>query len=451
MNDAPSIRKIDRYQWLTSPWAILAGITAGAAVGAFNKDLAGYLMPVGKLFLALLQMTVLPIMICAVVSSLANLLRSKAASRYLAKMIVVFLSGLIFSSLVGLCVGIWGGSGQSLDQRSRDALGKMMTENELGAKQAAAKEAAPESFISIHDPIVKTGEHHPFRDFLSGIVPSNIFAALSQGENLKILFFSIILGVALATVGIRQTDQIIHATYVLFKAFENVIGWMMYFLPFGLFCLLAGQVAQAGLSIIVSLLRFVLMIYAASALIVVINGLIIRFKAGTSFSSAYLSLRKPLIISFGTRSSFVAMPSAIQALSEDLGFEKETVNLMIPLGITLCRFGTVMAFGFATVFFAQLYRMPLGAGTYGVILAGTVLAALASAGAPGAATIGMLSLVFHPLGLPVDVAIALMLAVDPLIDPVLTLVNVHTNCACTALIAGPAAEPGALPLQEPAV
>jgi proton glutamate symport protein len=161
---------------------------------------------------------------------------------------------------------------------------------------------------------------------------------------------------------------------------------------------------------------------------------------GTSFVNSYVALRKPLIISFGTRSSFVAMPSAIHAMSEDLRFEKETINLTIPLGITICRFGTVMAFSFSAVFFAQLYHLQMSPGIYGIILMGTVLAALASAGAPGAATIGMLSLVFNPLGLPVDAAIALMLAVDPLIDPVLTLVNVHTNCACTALIAKPAVE-----------
>jgi proton glutamate symport protein len=436
MNNQQSIRS-DKFQWLTSPWAILAGISAGAAVGVFNKDLANFLTPVGKLFLAMLQMSVLPIMICAVVSSLANLLRSKTASRYLVRIIAVFLFGLVFSSAVGVCVGVWVGFGKSLDQHSRDALGKMVMESELGAKHQNTQEAMPESFISIFDPIMKTGQHHPFQDFLSGIVPNNIFAALSRGENLKILFFSIVLGVALATVGIRQTEDIIQSTYVLFKAFENVIGWMMYFLPFGLFCLLAGQVAQVGISVIMSLLQYVLMIYVGAIFIVMINGFVIRFMGRTSFLYAFLALRKPLIISFGTRSSFVAMPSAIHAMSEDLGFEKERVNLMIPLGITLCRFGTVMAFGFSTIFFAQLYNLSLGPGTYGVILIGTVLAALASAGAPGAVTIGMLSLVFNPLGLPVDAAIALMLAVDPLIDPILTLVNVHTNCACTALIAKP--------------
>jgi proton glutamate symport protein len=437
MNDQASNRS-DRFQWLTSPWAILVGITAGAAVGILDKEIAEFLMPFGKLFLAMLQMSVLPIMICAVVSSLANLLRSKTASRYLVRIVAVFLFGMIFSASVGMCVGVWAGFGKSLDQRSRDALGKMVMESELGSSRSDSKGAQPESFISIYDPIMKTGKHHPFQDFLSGIVPNNIFTALSQGENLKILFFSIIFGIALATVRIRQTEEIIQAIFVLFKAFENVIGWMMYFLPFGLFCLLAGQVAQVGITIIMALLQFVLMIYVGSIFIVLINGIVIRFMGGTSFVNSYVALRKPLIISFGTRSSFVAMPSAIHAMSEDLKFEKETINLMIPLGITLCRFGTVMAFSFSTVFFAHLYHLQMSPGIYGIILTGTVLAALASAGAPGAATIGMLSLVFNPLGLPVDAAIALMLAVDPLIDPVLTLVNVHTNCACTALIARPA-------------
>jgi proton glutamate symport protein len=436
MNAQPSNR-IEKFQWLTSPWAILVGITAGAVVGILNKDIAELLMPFGKLFLAMLQMSVLPIMICAVVSSLANLLRSKTASRYLTRIVAVFLFGLIFSATVGVCVGVFFGFGKSLDQHSKDALGKMLMESELGTRHQDMSGAQPESFISIFDPIMKIRQHHPFQDFLSGIVPSNIFTALSQGENLKILFFSIVLGVALATVGIRQTEEMIQAIFVMFKAFENVIGWMMYFLPFGLFCLLAGQVAQVGISIIMALLQFVLMIYMGSIFIVLINGFVIRFMGRTSLITAFVALRKPLIISFGTRSSFVAMPSAIHAMSEDLGFEKETINLMIPLGITLCRFGTVMAFGFATIFFAHLYNLSLGPGTYGVILIGTVLAALASAGAPGAATIGMLSLVFNPLGLPVDAAIALMLAVDPLIDPVLTLVNVHTNCACTALVAKP--------------
>jgi Na+/H+-dicarboxylate symporter len=109
----------DKFQWLTSPWAILAGISAGVTVGVFDKNFANFLAPVGSLYLAMLQMLVLPIMICAVVSSLASLLRSKTASRYLVRIIVVFLCVLVFSACVGICVGEWGGFGKTLDQRSR--------------------------------------------------------------------------------------------------------------------------------------------------------------------------------------------------------------------------------------------------------------------------------------------------------------------------------------------
>ena len=425
-----------RFHWLISPWAILAGMTAGIVTGIFYKKTAVFLAPFGTVYLALLQMSVLPIMICAVVSSIAGLLRSKTASRYIARVAVVFLCGMVLSAGVGIGVGIWGRRAENnLNQRSRDALGKMLSASETGSRSPDLLEAAPESYLSVTDPLKKIEESHQFQNFLLGIVPTNIFSALSKGENLGILFFSILLGIALATVDMKQTDQIIQEIYIVFKAFENIIGWMMYFLPFGLFCLLAGQVAQTGLSMIMALVQDVGMVYAAAFIMVLLNGLVIKFAGRVSFVSTFLALREPLMISFGTRNSFVAMPSAIHALAEELNLEKETANLVIPLGITLCRFGTVMVFGLSTVFFAHLYNVSLGIGSYGMVLCGTVLAALASAGAPGAATVGMLSIVFNPLGLPVDVAIALMLAVDPLTDPVLTMVNVHTNCACTALIA----------------
>ncbi len=438
MSSETLVRRRIHFQWLISPWAILGGMSAGIVTGIYYKGAALFLAPVGTLYLALLQMSVLPIMICAVVSSLARLLRSKTASHYVTRVAVVFLCGLALSGCVGIGVGLWGDRAEkTMNQGSRNVLGKMLTASETGATHSLdTLEIMPESIVSVADPLKKTHASHPFQNFLSGIVPSNIFSALSQGENLKILFFSIVLGVALATVGLTQTDQIIQAIFVIFKAFENFIGWMMYFLPFGLLCLLAGQVAQTGISMIMALVKYVGMVYAAAFIMTLINSAVIRFAGRAPCVAAFLALRKPLMIAFGTRSSFVAMPSAIHALSEELHFEKETTHLVIPLGVTLCRFGTVMVFGLSTVFFAHLYNVSLSIGSYGVILCGAVLAALASAGAPGAATVGMLSLIFSPLGLPVDAAIALMLAVDPLTDPVITMVNVHTNCTCTALIAG---------------
>lgn len=59
--------------WLLSPWVIFGGVFSGVAIGIFDKSLAGQLLPIGTLYLRLLQMLVLPILISAVISGLGNL------------------------------------------------------------------------------------------------------------------------------------------------------------------------------------------------------------------------------------------------------------------------------------------------------------------------------------------------------------------------------------------
>lgn len=134
------------------------------------------------------------------------------------------------------------------------------------------------------------------------------------------------------------------------------------------------------------------------------------------------------------------MPAAIEALQDNFGVKKDTTSLVIPLGITVCWFGTVMAFALSVVFLAQLFTVPLDPLTIAFIGGASVIAGIAAAGAPGVVAITMISIVLTPVGLPMEVALVLLLAVDPITDPALTCVNVQTNCAACALIQGRAPE-----------
>ena len=57
----------------------------------------------------------------------------------------------------------------------------------------------------------------------------------------------------------------------------------------------------------------------------------------------------------------------------------------------------------------------------------------------------MISIILVPLGLPVEVAIILLVAIDPIVDPILTVVNVVGNAAMTALLGPKPAAPAELP------
>jgi Na+/H+-dicarboxylate symporter len=137
----------------------------------------------------------------------------------------------------------------------------------------------------------------------------------------------------------------------------------------------------------------------------------------------------------GTSNGYAAIPSAIRGLHNGLKLDKDTTNLVIPLGISLNPHGTVMHFAISTMFMVQLYGKGMDINLFFVILFGSILAGLAATGAPGLAALGMISIVLDPLGLPVGVAVILLAAVDPIVDPILTVVNVHSNCASTAVVA----------------
>ncbi|MDO8843640.1 MAG: hypothetical protein Q7U98_12450 [Methylicorpusculum sp.] len=61
------------------------------------------------------------------------------------------------------------------------------------------------------------------------------------------------------------------------------------------------------------------------------------------------------------------------------------------------------------------------------------MAGIASSSAPSVIGLSTIAFTLDPLGLPTSVAIILLIAIDPIVDPILTALNVHPNCAMTVL------------------
>ena len=80
--------------------------------------------------------------------------------------------------------------------------------------------------------------------------------------------------------------------------------------------------------------------------------------AQAKFSVTLAGMKEPIIIALATRSSLATIPSALDALSDKLQFDKTKTNLFVPLGVTICRYGAVVYFSLATMFVAQLYDTP---------------------------------------------------------------------------------------------
>jgi proton glutamate symport protein len=414
---------------LKHPAIILLSVGIGVVIGLFNKSLASAILIPGEIYLFYLQMTVIPIIITAIASSLGKLIRTNTQSGFIWRICVVFLLGLSLTAVVGMAVGGFGKPGTGLDTKTRRMLtGLISSENE--ASNSGALEIMLSGSVEIEE------QRSMFETFLVNLIPSNIFSALASGSNMAVVFFSIVFGVAIGFIKTESSELLINVLSAIFEAFQRLVSSSLYLLPFGLVCLMAGQIAQVGIMVFMSMLKFIILYIIGTFILFIIATVLIWMRSGIKNPFTVLSmLFEPILLAFATRNSMATLPSAITSLEEKMHFDKNAVNLTLPLGITLGRFGNIYYFAVAVFFVIQLYGTTIEAVQLALIFFGVLIAGTATAGASGIVTLSVISIVLNPLSLPVEAVLIIFMAIDPIIDPFRTFFLVYGNIAATAMIA----------------
>jgi len=313
-------------QWLKSPIVILLSLVLAIFAGTFYPTFSKSLAPIGDTYLKLLQMTIIPILMTALIASVGKLCASESARESIFKIVTTSLIFLFSVSGITLVISLVVGPGRYLSQDAKIMLGKTLSAaDQSGVGIASANRGAVE--------------------FIQSMIPSNIFHELGQGSNLSILFFSLILGVATGLMGGKGAESILVISDGLFKAFFKIISWIMYLLPLGLFAMLANQLAQTGTETLFAMLRFVLIVWGTCFLLIAVNTVVMSFTLRRSPLVILSVMKESMLIAFGTASSFAAMPSTILGLTgKTLQMPPSIVNLVIPLGWTMaCGSGKLIA------------------------------------------------------------------------------------------------------------
>ncbi len=404
--------------FLKSPITILVAIALGVVSGLFLKNFSIKIIPFGSIYLSLLKMTIYPILMLAVITSIGKLFSNPSAKKYILRIIAFSLIFLFAVGAIGIITSLIIKPGKGLSKEAQIVLGKTLNKAEEEQKV---------------DVKVERG----FFAFLKQLIPENIFQSMEKGASLELLFFSIILGIAVGLLDPQYSKNVLNITEGLFKAFFLIISWILFLLPFGLFSLLAGQIATTGVETFKAMFKFVLVVYIICLLVFILNVLIISLKRKVSFITSIAALKEALLIGFGTQSTFASMPAAIEGLTGDkLKVDKEITNLFIPIGVVINRFSMIIIYTVATIFTAQLYNINLSFSQLITTLFLSVVAAFAGSGMYTLVSIALISIIFLPLGLPTSAIIILLLAINPVIDPFLTATNVYTNSTLDVLIAG---------------
>jgi len=260
----------------------------------------------------------------------------------------------------------------------------------------------------------------------------NPISALAKGEILPIVVFAIFLGVALI-VGGERNKNILNLFREFLELTMRIIGWIMRLAPIGICALLLKLVATQNADLLATLVQFIVLVMGTTLIHgIVVLPLLLYFFTRKSPLWFWRGAREALITAFATSSSSATLPVTLRCVEDNLHVRKSIAGFVIPLGATLNMDGTALYEAAAALFVANLAGIDLTMGQQLIVF---VTAMIASMGAPGIPSAGMVTmiLVLQSVGLPVE-AIAILLPIDRLLDTVRTAVNVQGDMISSLVV-----------------
>ncbi|MBL6991397.1 MAG: dicarboxylate/amino acid:cation symporter [Bacteriovoracaceae bacterium] len=272
-----------------------------------------------------------------------------------------------------------------------------------------------------------------FADVLINIIPKNAFDAMVKGNMLQIIFFALLMGVSIASIG-NKGASILNFFQESNEIVMKMVTLIMLMAPAGVFCLIAKVFATQGVSVLLPLIKYmvtVLTVLIVHLLLVYTGalGLVARLNVIIFFKKFYSTL----LVAFSTSSSNATIPVTMRTVSEKLGVSKSIASFSIPFGATINMDGTAIMQGVAVVFISQVYNIDLTVGDFLMVILTATLASIGTAGVPGVGLI-TLSMVLTQVGLPVE-GIALIIGVDRLLDMSRTAVNISGDAIVSLIVA----------------
>ena len=360
----------------------------------------GFLFGVGRIFVRLLKLLVVPLVFVSIVYGTASLDNIRTLGRVGIRTLALYMLTTVFAITLAL----------------------------LFAAYLQPGTGYTDSFTAFEPKSAGS-----FLDVIIGIFPSNPVQAFVEGNMLQIIIFSILFGIALALSG-KVGEPLLKIFGSLNEVILKLVWIVLAFAPYGVFALVARTFAQEGFDAIWGLARY----FGVVLLVLVIHALVIYpilLKAlGRLNPLIFLKkIRDVLIFAFSTASSNATIPVTLKTAKEKLGVKESIASFTIPLGATINMDGTAIMQGVATVFIAQMYGIQLELTQYLLVIATATLASIGTAGIPSAGLV-MLTIVLQQVGLPIE-AIGLILGVDRLLDMVRTAVNVTGDSAVACIVA----------------
>lgn len=385
-------------------FATLTALTLGVVLGIIFKENILFLDTVGKAYMSLIKMIVVPLVVTSLITSIVRLENLDTLKSIGLKTFTVLLGTTGAAAFIGIIVA----SSLNLGQGLRF----------IGAENFKAREIPG------------------FSKVLIDMLPSNPLAAIVENKIIPIVIFSMFIAIALVIEDNTNKEKAKPFKDFILSAYDIVLRitkMVLMIIPYGVFALIATAAAKNGMDTLMSLIWVILAVYIAAFLqFLFVYTPLISFVARMNPLKFFKGIFPAQVVAFTSQSSYGTLPVTIKSLVEGVGVSENIASFVAPLGSTI---GLNGCGGFypaiVAIFAANVFNIELTIYSYILIVLTAIISSIGIAGVPGSATMST-TVMLAALGLPIE-ALAMVIAVDSIIDMIRTATNV-TGASVAALI-----------------
>ena len=407
-------------------WKIIMGMVFGVLYGLLASKMGwidftnDWIKPWGKIFINLLKLIAVPLVFASLIKGVSSLSDISKLSRIGGKTIGIYLFTTVVAVTLGLLLVNIIQPGTSFSVEKRLELKEQYASN-AASKIASAKDVK---------------EDGPLQ-FIVDMVPSNFIQATGNNKNmLQVIFFAILFGIAMVMLPTEKTSIVKGFFDGVNDIILQIVDLIMLSAPYGVFALLGGLVVDFGgsvelfqalgiysLSVVIGLLLMIMVVYP----------FILKSFTKLKYFDFFKGIAPAQMLAFSTSSSAATLPVTMERCEDHLGVSEEVSSFVLPLGATINMDGTSLYQAVAAVFIAQAFGYDLDLSQQLTIVLTSTLASIGAAAVPGAGMV-MLVIVLSSIGIDPE-GIALIFAVDRLLDMLRTVVNVTGDATVATVVA----------------
>lgn len=407
---------------------MFVGIIVGILTGLYLTVIIPFLEPLNNVYISLLQVCSLPIIICAITTNIGKLTQ-KFFRPILKKWLLFTLIVMLLSCIIGIFVSVGMTNFLAPSDNTKIALSKTSEDNN--------EKRITDSFSEIkiyEDNNISNESNFSFIEFLTQMVPQNIFNALSDNKTLQVFIFFVIFGLMLSFIEKKYSEPIIN----LFKGINNALykfmNVLLLFLPFSVFIMMASLFSNSGmLNLLQSLMNFIIVNYIATFTLIILSFIVIFIYSKTTLKQHLHAIKRTFFVAIGTSSRSATVPVTIEDSIKEMNADETSANVVMSVGTIFCPSGKILSSATLAVYSLVIYDKSISIDTLFIIILGSILYSIAISGGSGVSAGTMLPIMLQPLGIPTDVMTIILIFSVQFYQGISTFAGIYSNLAIAFL------------------